>query len=126
MFGEEVVARRVAADVTDHHHPAAQLQSGLHRIGEAGVVHGATTAATIVASLFALAVASLSAPDRLEEIEWSKAVVGFGLSDPRGIVSVDGFDFNGHEGQPRPGTALDEILPRGFHVTVGHAIADDL
>ena len=71
-------------------------------------------------------VAALSDPDRLEAIDWSKAVVGFGVSDPRGIVSVDGFDFNGHPVQPRPGTALGDIVARGFHVEVGQAIDDDL
>jgi len=71
-------------------------------------------------------VESLSSPDRLENIEWSKAVIGFGLSDPRGIVEVDGFDFNGHTAQPGPGTTLDATLPRGFHVTVGESITDEL
>ncbi len=71
-------------------------------------------------------VESLSSSDRLESIEWEKAVVGFGLSDPRGIVEVDGFDFNGHSAQPRPGTTLDATVPRGFHVAVGEALTDDL
>ena len=71
-------------------------------------------------------VAGLSDPDRLEDIDWSKAVVGFGMSDPRGIVSVDGFDFNGQRVLPRPGTSLGEIVDRGFHVAVGPAIGDDL
>jgi len=62
----------------------------------------------------------------LEEIEWSKAVVGFGVSDPRGLVEVDGFDFNGHGAQPKPGTNLGEFLPAGFHVWVGDAISDTL
>jgi inner membrane protein len=69
---------------------------------------------------------SLCPPDRLEEIEWSKAVVGFGLSDPRGIVEVDGFAFNGRAAQPRPGTTLGETLSRGFHVAVGEAMGDEL
>lgn len=71
-------------------------------------------------------VESLSSEEHLEDIDWSKAVIGFGLSDPRGIVEVDGFDFNGQEGQPRPGTTLGDMLPRGFHVPVGEAITDDL
>ena len=71
-------------------------------------------------------VASLSSEDRLEEIEWSKAVVAFGLSDPRGIVEVDGFDLNGQPAQPRPGTTLDDIVPRGFHMEVGEDPTDDL
>ena len=71
-------------------------------------------------------VESLSSDDHLEEIGWSKAVVVFGLSDPRGIVNVDGFDFNGRPAQPRPGTTLDSILPKGFHVAVGEALTDDL
>lgn len=71
-------------------------------------------------------VASLSSVDRLEEIEWSEAVVAFGLSDPRGIVEVDGFDFNGQPAQPRPGTTLDAIVARGFHMEVGETVEDDL
>jgi inner membrane protein len=71
-------------------------------------------------------IAALSDADRLENIDWSKAVVGFGVSDPRGIVSVDGFDFNGHRAQPRPGTGLGEIVERGFHVSVGDLIDDSL
>lgn len=71
-------------------------------------------------------VESLSTKEQLETIEWAKAVVGFGLSDPRGIVEVDGFDFNGQSAQPRPGTTVDAIVPRGFHVAVGEALGDDL
>ena len=72
------------------------------------------------------AIESLSSEDHLEEIEWSKAVVGFGIEDPRGILRVDGFDFNGHAVQPGPGTTLGEILPRGFHAPVGEVISDSL
>lgn len=72
------------------------------------------------------AVESLAPPDQLEAIEWSQAVVAFGLSDPRGIVEVDGFDFNGHSARPGPGTTLEGIVPRGFHVAVGESIEDDL
>ncbi len=71
-------------------------------------------------------VASLRTEDRLDAIEWSKAVVSFGLSDPRGIVEVDGFDFNGNPAQPRPGTTLDTLVPRGFHMSVGEFLTDDL
>ena len=71
-------------------------------------------------------VESLSSDEDLEAINWSKAVIAFGLSDPRGIVEVDGFDFNGSGEQPRPGTTLGDMLPRGFHVPVGEAISDDL
>lgn len=72
------------------------------------------------------AVESLTSAEHLEEIEWSKAVVAFGISDPRGIVEVDGFDFNGHPAQPRPGTTLSDIVPSGFHLTVGHLASDGL
>jgi len=72
------------------------------------------------------AVESLSSPEHLEEIEWSKAVVAFGLSDPRGIVEVDGFEFNGQTSQPRPGTTLSDIVPSGFHVPIGHLDTDSL
>jgi len=72
------------------------------------------------------AVESLAPPDQLEAIEWSQAVVAFGLSDPRGIVEADGFDFNGHSARPGPGTTLEGIVPRGFHVAVGESIEDDL
>lgn len=71
-------------------------------------------------------VASLVDDDRLEEIDWARAVVGFGVSDPRGLVEVDGFEFNGDPVQPKPGTTLDEILPTGFHIAVGEAISDTL
>ncbi len=72
------------------------------------------------------AIESLSSAESLEVIEWDEAVVGFGLSDPRGIVDVDGFEFNGHPAQPRPGTTLVELLPRGFHAPVGAVISDSL
>jgi inner membrane protein len=72
------------------------------------------------------AVESLSSVENLENIQWSKAFVAFGLSDPRGIVQVEGFDFNGHDAQARPGTMLDEIAPRGFHIPVGEVITDSL
>jgi inner membrane protein len=71
-------------------------------------------------------VESLSSEKHLEEIEWSNAIISFGLSDPRGIVEVDGFEFNGQPAQPRPGTTLDAIVPRGFHVAVGEAISENL
>jgi inner membrane protein len=72
------------------------------------------------------AVASLVPDDRLEAIDWAKAVVGFGVSDPRGLVEVGGFECNGRAVQPKPGTTLDEILPSGFHMAVGDAISDSL
>jgi inner membrane protein len=72
------------------------------------------------------AVASLVPDGRLETIDWAKAVVGFGVSDPRGLVEVDGFEFNGLVVQPKPGTTLDELLPSGFHMAVGDAISDTL
>ena len=70
------------------------------------------------------AVESLTPAGHLEDIEWSQAVVAFGVSDPRGIVEVDGFAFNGVSARPRPGTTLEGILPRGFHVPVGEAMSD--
>lgn len=72
------------------------------------------------------AVASLTAPDRLEEIRYGDAVIAFGLTDPRGIIEVDGFDLDHRNLQPRPGTTLDEILPRGFHVPVGELVQGGL
>jgi len=72
------------------------------------------------------AVAALSSPDRLQEIGWRDAVIAFGLSDPRGIVTIDGLSLNGAPGLPRPGTTLPEILPRGLHVAVGDAVGDRL
>lgn len=69
------------------------------------------------------AVEALSTAERLEEIDWSAAVVGFGLSDPRGIVSAEGFDVNGTTRAPRPGTTIAEIAPRGFHVQVGEDVS---
>ncbi len=69
-------------------------------------------------------VEALTSMDRLEDIRWSEAVIGFGLSDPRGIVEVEGFAINGQTIQVRPGTTLDDVLPRGFHAPVGD-ITDD-
>lgn len=66
----------------------------------------------------------LSAPDRLEAIEWPAAVVGFGLSDPRGIVDVDGFHVGEHSVELRPGTNLGGMLPQGFHAPVGERVSD--
>jgi inner membrane protein len=71
-------------------------------------------------------VRSLAAAERIEGIDWAKAVVAFGLSDPRGIVTVDGFQLNKRVSQPRPGTTLVETIDRGFHVPAGDAIAEDL
>jgi len=71
-------------------------------------------------------VASLSSRDRLESIDWSEAIVGFGLSDPRGIVEVEGFRLNGEAAQAMPGTTLVDLVPRGFHVPVGDVISDEL
>lgn len=72
------------------------------------------------------AIASLVPAERLEVVEWSKAVVAVGLSDPRGIVSVEGFDLGGRAAQARPGTTLDGTLPTGFHVPVTGLDGDDL
>ena len=72
------------------------------------------------------AVEGLSAADRLEGIDWSSAVVGFGLSDPRGIVAADGGELDGRALQLRPGTTLAEMLPRGFHAAVGETAGDGL
>ncbi len=65
------------------------------------------------------AVAALSSSERLEEIHWAEAVLGFGLSDPRGIVEVDGLHIGSNTLQLRPGTTLGEMLPQGFHAGVG-------
>ena len=72
------------------------------------------------------AVEKLSSAERLESVDWSNAVVGFGLSDPRGIVEVDGFRLNGEGAQPKPGTTLVDLVPRGFHVSVGEVISESL
>jgi len=64
------------------------------------------------------AVSSLVPPERLEAVEWSQAVLAFGLSDPRGLVVVDGFELDGHPAHARPGTTLPEIISTGFHVPV--------
>ena len=87
------------------------------------------TADLLVSGIFVdleATIASLVPDDRLEDIDWDKAVVGFGVSDPRGLVKVDGFEFNGCNVQPKPGTTLDELLPSGFHMAVGDTISDDL
>ncbi len=87
------------------------------------------TADLLVSGIFVnleATIASLVPDDRLENIDWEKAVVGFGVSDPRGLVQVDGFEFNGRTVQPKPGTTMDELLPSGFHMAVGDAISDTL
>lgn len=71
-------------------------------------------------------VEALSSADQLEDIRWSEAVVGFGLSDPRGIIEVEGFEINGHSVQVRPGTTLGDVAPRGFHAPVGDIASDSL
>jgi inner membrane protein len=71
-------------------------------------------------------VASLCADDRLEAVHLDRAVVAFGLTDPRGIVEVDGFELNGGNLQPRPGTTIDGIVERGFHVPVGEVLSERL
>ena len=72
------------------------------------------------------AVEALSAADRLDQIHWSEAVVGFGLSDPRGIVDADGFELDGRAVSPRPGTTLGDLMPRGFHLRAGEGAEDGL
>lgn len=87
------------------------------------------TADLLVSGIFVdleATIASLVPDDRLEDIDWEKAVVGFGVSDPRGLVQVDRFEFNGLNVQPKPGTTLDDLLPSGFHMAVGDTISDDL
>ncbi len=71
-------------------------------------------------------VEALTSTDQLEDIRWSEAVVGFGLSDPRGIVEVEGFEINGQTVQVRPGTTLGDVFPRGFHAPVVDITADSL
>jgi inner membrane protein len=71
------------------------------------------------------AVDSLTSAERLERVDWSQAVVAFGLSDPRGIVEADALDVNGHVVRPRPGTTLECVVPHGFHVAVDGAISDE-
>ncbi len=71
-------------------------------------------------------VEALTSTGQLEEIRWSEAVVGFGLSEPRGIVEVEGFEINGHTVQVRPGTTVSDVFPRGFHAGVGNIAGDSL
>ncbi len=69
-------------------------------------------------------VESLSSEERLESISWSDATIAFGLSDPRGIVDVEGFEIDGTTISVRPGTTLGKILARGFHARVGDVVGD--
>jgi len=71
-------------------------------------------------------VRSLVPPDRFDSIEWDRAVIAFGLSDPRGVVDVDGFRFNGTAAKARPGTTMGQIAPRGFHVALKSAEIDEV
>lgn len=87
------------------------------------------TAEVVISAVFRnprAAVEALSRADRLEDIEWSRAVLGVGLSDPRGIVEADGGEVDGVAVQPRPGTTLPEIVAHGFHAAVGETAADGL
>jgi inner membrane protein len=87
------------------------------------------TAEVVVAGAFRdprAAVAALTSADRLEGVDWSKAVIGFGLSDPRGIVEAAGGAVDGITVQARPGTTLAEIAPHGFHAPVGETASDGL
>jgi len=87
------------------------------------------TAQVVVSGAFRdprAAVEALSSADRLESIDWSKAVIGFGLSDPRGIIEAGGGELDGRAVQPRPGTTVSEIVPHGFHAAVGETAADGL
>jgi inner membrane protein len=87
------------------------------------------TAEVVVSAVFRnprAAVEALSRADRLEDIEWSRAVLGVGLSDPRGIVEADRGEVDGVAVQPRPGTTLPEIIAHGFHAPVGETAADGL
>lgn len=70
------------------------------------------------------AVEALSSEEGLQEIHWSGAVVGFGLSDPRGIAEVDGLHVGVRVVELRPGTTLGEMLPQGFHAPVGEWVSD--
>jgi inner membrane protein len=72
------------------------------------------------------AVESLVPSDRLESIDWPSAVIGFGLSDPRGIVAVDGLRVGDDTVRPRPGTTLGDTAPRGFHVPASPSAGDEL
>jgi inner membrane protein len=97
-------------------------QRGIYRVQ----VYTADVVVTAVFRNPRAAVEALSTVDRLEDIEWSKAVLGVGLSDPRGIVEADGGEVDGVAVQPRPGTTLSEIVPHGFHAAVGESAADGL
>ena len=69
-------------------------------------------------------IGTLTDPGRLERIDWADAVVGFGVSDPRGIVEIDGGEVGGRPVKPRPGTTIGDLLPRGFHIAV-EGLAED-
>lgn len=69
---------------------------------------------------------ALTSTEQLEDVHWSEAVVGFGLSDPQGIVEVEGFEINGQTVQVRPGTTLSDVFPRGFNAPVGDITSDSL
>jgi inner membrane protein len=72
------------------------------------------------------AIRALSSDEQIDEIFWPQSVVAFGLSDPRGIVRAHGLLVDQQPVQPGPGTTLSEILPRGFHLSVGAKAADGL
>ena len=64
-------------------------------------------------------VSELSTADHLDTIDWSRAVIGFGLSDPRGIVDIEGFHIGAETLRLQPGTTLGGLMPTGFHAPMG-------
>ncbi len=58
---------------------------------------------------------SLSEPNLLHEIHWSKALVAVGMSDPKGIARVQALTFGGAKVDLGPGTRAPELLASGFH-----------
>ena len=80
----------------------------------------------IMAAVYLLQRVPSPTDEQIDEIFWPQSVVAFGLSAPRGIVRADGLLVDQQPVPPGPGTTLGEIMPRGFHLTVGAGAADGL
>jgi len=64
--------------------------------------------------------------EELVQVDWSRASVSVGLSDPRGIVDLPNLKLDGQAGIVRPGTLITTLLLTGFHAPLTGEISKDL
>lgn len=60
------------------------------------------------------------------EVQWDRAVLAFGISEPRGVIGVDPVRVGGRGGEVAPGTGAGEDLGTGFHIGLGTEPGEDL